>query len=183
MARPVYNESQHPRDRAGKFSARVGDTQEGSLDDPIGTVPDDRFDRPGPRIEKSYVDPEWDSAGYEWTLRHGAYGLITDDGKARWSVDCTEGFASDFSMGGSSDDSVVATMKEIDQHTSALSHITMHHTGSASKSIRLLVKKDGNELSVSSYDSRAPLGRVHADGTFSVEPKATRKSFIGLEYY
>lgn len=177
----TFDEAQHSRDRAGKFSAHVGAEQEGSLAEPVGAVADDRYDLPGSHVtEEDFGDgaKEWT----EWRLDHAYYGPIKDDGKARWCVEQTEGFGEDEGL---DDEEYAEVLRGIDRHSSALSHIVMHHTRSNVDGIRLRVKRDGDELQVGSFDSFQSLGTVHADGTFSVEDKAGRKvePYTGLDYY
>lgn len=145
-----------------------------------GVRPDDRYDIPGPLVEQMEPDGWYDEAW--WQLNHGYYGLVSTEGHARWVVEAIDGFGID-------DDPTSAeypkALRRIDACRSAVSHIVAHHGGCERTGIRLRVREQSGELFASSFDSRLPLGVVHADGSFSVDHELAPRRIephTGLDY-
>lgn len=146
----------------------------------MGTLADGRYNRPGPHVQLKDPDGWYDEPW--WQLNHGFYGVVVNDGRARWCVEAIDGFTD--IEGGESSAGYRRALDRIDQHCSAVSHIVAHHGGCDETGIRLRIDAQGGELVVSSFDSFQPLGVIHADGSFSLESSAILKvePYTGLRY-
>lgn len=146
-----------------------------------GATADARYDLPGPHVQLNESDGWYDEPW--WGLNHGYYGVTTPTGHARWVIEALDGIPGldgDATSTGYRD-----ALTQVDQHSSAISHVVAHHGGCDGTGIRLRIDARAGEFVVSSFDSFDQLGVIHADGSFTVQaqPVAHRvEPYTGLTY-